>query len=278
MSYRLSVILTSLSIPLFVASRSSPAQQTEQVEKRQEQLSGEVTVNGATLSYSSEGTGIPVLVLNGSLYTKVFSPALKEHVQLIYVDTRCFIRLDTPDDMSSITMETFVEDIEEVRRSLGLDQIAVLGHSGFGFLPLEYANRYPQHTSHAIVVATTPFFGNDAYRKARDELWETDASAARKELRNQNLEELTPELLDNVTPDQAWIMRYVANGPRFWYDPTYDAAWLWEDREFNIDFVNRYYGVILENYDIREKLDQIDIPVFVALGRYELFRSVPPLE
>jgi len=36
-------------------------------------------------------------------------------------------------------MDTYVDDIETVRKALNLEKVGVLGFSGFGFLPLEYA-------------------------------------------------------------------------------------------------------------------------------------------
>jgi len=247
--------------------------QTEELaeETKEEVTSGTVNIDGFELSYSIEGTGIPVVVLNGRLYhPPVFSKELRKHIKFIFADVRCFIPLDTPDDMNTITIDTYVDDIEQTRIALGFDKIAVLGHSAFGFLSLEYARKYPQHTSHAILIATPPYFTTSKYNSAAAEFWESDASQERKAILKRNQEKLTEETLNSVSPDQAFIMGYLANAPKFWYDPSYDASWIVEAfDEFNVDLVNHFYGVILNDYDITGSFHQITKPVFLALGRYD---------
>jgi proline iminopeptidase len=51
-------------------------------------------------------------------------------------------------------MAIMVEDVEHLRRHLGVPSIALLGHSFGTQLALEYAARYPQHTA-AVVLAGT---------------------------------------------------------------------------------------------------------------------------
>jgi proline iminopeptidase len=88
------------------------------------EAAGVVEVDGARLDYFSEGTGLPVLVLNGRYYPRTFSSAIREQLQLIFFDTRVFIPLATPTNLDRITMDRFVEDIEAVRQALGLEQVA----------------------------------------------------------------------------------------------------------------------------------------------------------
>ena len=50
----------------------------------------------------------------------------------------------------------FSDDVEQIRKALDIPKICVLGHSIHGNLALEYARKYPQHTSHVIVIGAPP--------------------------------------------------------------------------------------------------------------------------
>jgi len=49
---------------------------------------------------------------------------------------------DQPTDPSLWTLPRFVEEVEEVRRGLGLDQFVLYGHSWGGMLAIDYALKY----------------------------------------------------------------------------------------------------------------------------------------
>ncbi|SEK35003.1 proline iminopeptidase [Roseateles sp. YR242] len=50
---------------------------------------------------------------------------------------------DQPDDTSLWTVPRYLEEVEEVRRALGLDQFVLFGHSWGGVLAIEYALKHP---------------------------------------------------------------------------------------------------------------------------------------
>ena len=141
---------------------------------------GIITVDGIDLHYKIEGTGTPIIVTNGSILRPTLSEKLREQCQLIFVDTRSFIPIETPSNLDSWTMDTYVDDIETIRKALKLEKVGVLSHSGFGFLPLEYAIKYPDNITYAIVIATPPFIFNNKYTEEEDKYWETLASEERK--------------------------------------------------------------------------------------------------
>src|SRR5580698_5288662 len=55
------------------------------------------------------------------------------------------------DDMSLWTLERYVQEVEEVRRGLGLDNFVLYGHSWGGILALEYALTYQQHLRGLVI-------------------------------------------------------------------------------------------------------------------------------
>ena len=239
---------------------------------------GIITVDGIDLRYKIEGTGKPVLVLNGSGLIPVLSEKLREQCQLIFVDTRSFIPIETPTNLDSWTMDTYVDDIETVRKALNLEKVGVLGFSGFGFLPLEYAIKYPDYISYAIVISTPPFIFNKKYAEEADKYWERTASEERKIAYQKSLKELEAKNNSETerTPTQVWIDNYLSLTPKFWYDWNYDAAWIFKNVNYNVDVLNNYYGKIISDYDHSSRYNEIKCPVFLANGICD-FWVVPTL-
>lgn len=58
---------------------------------------------------------------------------------------------DQPNDAGLWTLERYVQEVEEVRRGLGLNKFVLFGHSWGGILAIEYALNYQQHLSGLII-------------------------------------------------------------------------------------------------------------------------------
>jgi proline iminopeptidase len=232
--------------------------------------SGVVMVRGTALPYLSEGSGIPCLVAGYStLYEAAFSDELKKHFQFIFVDWKNSFLADDPfPQAGKITMETLVDDLDDVRRQLGYDKVAVLGHSWPGFLPLAYGKKHPTHASHLIVIGCPPY-ANKTTDKASAEYWEQDASPERKATDRRNREALPDSLLAKLGPRERWVMQYVRDRAICWANPTYDSYWLWLGKGASMDFEHQYYSVLTADYDPSPSFGEIATPVFLAIGRYD---------
>ena len=237
-------------------------------ERESEPSEGVVTVDGVQLRYVVEGAGNPVLVVGSAVYyPRTFSRRLKEHFRLHYVDLRHFVPSDPGLEVDAITMDAYANDIDHVRQALGFETMAVLGHSIHGNIALEYARRYPQHVSHVIVIASPPV-GMTETSQAANEYWESQASDERKRVLQRNWEQLGADSLSELPPGDAVVAAYVANGPMYWYDETYDASPLWDGMHVNATVMNELFALFNE-YDIGQGPGQITSPVFVAMGRYD---------
>jgi proline iminopeptidase len=149
-----------------------------------------------------------------------------------------------------------------------LDKVCVVGHSATGFVAVEYALRHPERVSHVILVSVEPYFTRD-FQKAHDAFWEADASADRKAVKQRLDERLPNATLLSLSPSDSFAMRYVRNGPKYFYDASYDFAWLWVGRHFSAEMVNRYINTIAADWDPRPRLARNTVPMFLALGRYD---------
>lgn len=74
-------------------------------------------------------------------------------VEFYYYDQLGSYYSDQPDDVRLWTVPRFVDEVEQVRKALGLnsDNFYLYGHSWGGLLAIEYALEYPQHLKGMIV-------------------------------------------------------------------------------------------------------------------------------
>ena len=63
-------------------------------------------------------------------------------------------RSDHPNDSANWRVERFVEELETIRRTLGVDRWHVVGHSWGSAIALEYAAKYPQHVASTVLGGT----------------------------------------------------------------------------------------------------------------------------
>ncbi|QLP49014.1 proline iminopeptidase-family hydrolase [Klebsiella michiganensis] len=90
-----------------------------------------------------------VLCLNGGPglpcdYLREAHACLKQHgYRVITFDQLGTGKSDRPDDASLWTMARYVREVETVRRTLGLGQVHLLGHSWGGWLAIEVALHHP---------------------------------------------------------------------------------------------------------------------------------------
>lgn len=226
-----------------------------------------------------EGTGIPCMIISiaGTLfYERTFSKELQKYFQLIYVDLRGGGKSD-PGIVEEITLASLVEDLEQLRQTLNINTMAVMGHSNHVLLALEYARQYPRKTSHVILWGLGPKWGAEDTEKKVQDYWEAHASGERKAILKRNLEQLTEdEQFDTFSSSKAIIKWYVAEGPRLWYDTRFDCSHLWKGANLNADVIRRVFDIVLKDYDATPFLPEIFCPVFLAMGKYD-FLNPPTL-
>lgn len=75
----------------------------------------------------------------------------KEGVEIYFYDQLGSYHSDQPKDTAIWKINRFVEEVEQVRKGLGLDKFYLLGHSWGGLLALEYATRYPGHLRGLVI-------------------------------------------------------------------------------------------------------------------------------
>jgi proline iminopeptidase len=219
------------------------------------------------LAYSVEGEGTPALVIGCAVYyPRVFSQDLRQSLTLIFADHRGFAHRTGDMTASDYTLDVVLADIDLVRRHLGLEKVIIIGHSGHGYMALEYAKRYPQHVSHVVMIATGPSH-SAAHNAVTEQYWQESVCPERKAKLEVDLALLPAEI--EAAPEKRFVSFCVRMGARSWYDHTFDAAPLWEGVHVNMPVYDHLWGEVFRDIDITQGLDRLDAPVFLGLGRYD---------
>jgi proline iminopeptidase len=222
-----------------------------------------------------EGEGFPVLVIGSALYyQRSFSPGIKKRFQFIFADHRGFVEPPSFElNNESFDLKVLIEDIELIRKSIGLEKMLIIGHSGHAFMALEYAKKYPERIVGVVMIAVTPNYSRHTHNIAAN-FFEQVASDERKEMYEQNMSKLAVAIA--AAPQKRFVSYSLAVGPKSWYDYSYDASALWDGVYTNMQMIDYVWGEVFRDIDITTCLKQFNKPVLLALGKYD-FLTGPAL-
>ena len=77
---------------------------------------------------------------------------LSANRRVVFYDPRNRGRSDSA-DLSSLSLDRQIEDLEELRRELGLEKMMLLGWSSYGLEMAVYAMRYPERVTHLVQIS-----------------------------------------------------------------------------------------------------------------------------
>lgn len=142
-------------------------------------------------------------------------------IEYYYYDQLGSFYSDQPDDPDLVELPRFVEEVEQVRQALGLDQhnFYLIGHSWGGILAIEYALKYQQHLRGLIIsnmMASCPQY--NAY--AHDVLMPKMNQAALAEIqRYEAAGEYTNPRYMELLMEQHYVHHVLRMPPDQWPDP-----------------------------------------------------------
>ena len=142
-------------------------------------------------------------------------------IEYYYYDQLGSAYSDQPDEPSLVNLPRYVEEVEQVRKALGLERsnFFVLGHSWGGILAIEYALKYPQHLKGVIIsnmMASIPAY--NAY--AQNVLMPAMDQKALAEIRQLEAEEkyADPRYMDLLMPHH-YAHHILRMAPDQWPEP-----------------------------------------------------------
>jgi proline iminopeptidase len=186
---------------------------------------------------------------------------LAARMQLIYFDHRGQGRSDSADP-ASYTLDENVEDMEALRRHLGLGPVVSIGTSYGGMVAMAHAARYPDAVSHLVLVVTAAHGG--FIPRAQQILRERGTEPQR----------LVCEMLWEGGFRSADELRryYEVMGPL--YARRHDPAAAEAGRQramYAPEPLNRAFGPagFLRRFDLRGELGRITAPALILAGRHD---------
>jgi proline-specific peptidase len=167
------------------------------------------------------------------------------------------------------TVELYVEEIDVVRKALGLDHIHLLGQSWGGMLAMEYMIRQPQGIA-SLTIASSP---------ASIPQWVEEANKLRELLPP----EVNATLLKHEEAGTTDSPEYQAAMDEFYHrhvcrvvpypEPvqrTFDKLAQYPEVYFTMNGPSEFHVIgTLKNWDIRDQLGKIKAPTLVTSGKYD---------
>ncbi len=249
---------------------------------------GFAVVNGSRLWYESEGAGEPIILIAGgpgdshAVYHPFFSrfaardPASGRVRRLIYYDAFGVGKSDRAKRKSDYHFARDVEDLEGLRKALGLERVTLIGHSYGSMVAQAYALRHPEAVTALVLIG--PFHSGA--------MWQANDENANREFQNQY-----PEVWAKLLKMRARGVRssaaahqdaYFGIGLGLFYFYDASKAALLPQEPGNPDV---YYSIVgddaeftvggdIAKLDFRPELKKLKMPALVIGGRYDRI-SIP---
>jgi proline iminopeptidase len=166
--------------------------------------------------------------------------------------------------------EQWAADVDGLRQWAGVDKVVVAGGSYGGFISLEYAVAYPEHTT-AVMLRDTSADGSNlelAFEYARNQ--------DRVEI---NWDNFNRYWSGDIHDDEDLKARWAEIIPLYdyEYDPERSAAEV-ESRIYRHEAHNWCFQHNWNDYDLKDKLPAVTAPTLVTVGRHDWVTPVSSSE
>ncbi|MFX3675193.1 MAG: proline iminopeptidase-family hydrolase [Paenisporosarcina sp.] len=234
---------------------------------------GFIPVTGGNVWYrkTGDGDGIPLLVLHGGPggSSKDSDPLmlLGDERQVIHYDQLGCGNSDRPHDLSLWTVERYVEELEQVRTALGLDEVHILGHSWGTMLAAAYLLEKP--TGVRSVIFSSPCHNAKMWERDQREYLKDFPIETQEIIERSEREKTT----DSSEYHQAMIQFYERHVCRLlpWPQKMRDDmkknnheiySYMWGASEFTVTGT-------LKEFDVTNRLNEIELPSLFTCGRFD---------
>ena len=228
-----------------------------------------MSIRDASLHVEVMGEGYPLVLMHGGpsadLYTMLPFRRCADRFTLVFYDHRCNGRSEGA-PVESMTWENLTADAEQLRKQLGFDRWAVLGHSFGGHVALEYALRYPDSLSHLVLLDS-----------GGDSRWpqQNAADLVAKRGYGPKKAELVRRWFNGEFEPKEWLPIFFRIGEAYSYRKglpfllhtardALQGGWRSKPRPEALIFAGRK---LAKDWTVMDRLDEIEVPTLVMAGR-----------
>lgn len=228
-----------------------------------------VRTNGTTLFTKSLGKNTPVVIVHGGpamdhSYLLPQMAGLAGSCRLIFYDQRGSGRSSLNVDTLTMTMDTFVEDLEGIRTSFKLGRMNLLGHSWGGLVAMFYAIKYPENLNSLILVNSTPATSrmrDSSFAILSSRISPGDSTAAARILQSEGFAQRDPNVVAEfmrLVFRGSFADRRFADSLTLRFDSTYARR----------SALNRHLekDPRLQSYDLHSRLAKVRCPTLIITG------------
>lgn len=217
----------------------------------------------------------PLLVLHGGPggahnYLLGLAKLVKSGRQVIFYDQLGSGLSDRPDDDLLWTIETFIEELEAVRKHLHLDTIDILGHSWGGMLAASYLLTLPKGVRKAILASAMlnmPLYQAEVEKLKRDLPPEVYIQLKKHEAAG------TTDSREYQDAHREYDLRHIYRPGKTVFPKEYQRA-----EGITYGYLSYYtlWGVseayangTLKDWSLFDRLHEIALPVLITSGQYD---------
>lgn len=224
--------------------------------------------NGLKLTYETQGSGDEVVIVvhgGAGLPHEYFHPMLynlSRYAKLVFFDRRAdMLSTSSGHGMASVT--ELSDDIDALRKTLGLERVTLLGHSFGATIALNYALRHPANVKRLILVSAAASVENpyEGEKRILKTLSKVEMAAYRSSEGGTGA----------TKPCERVRMRYSVLYPHYFHKLV--------PYEFDRGVYTVYFDALSKKValaadssglDVRAQLSEIKVPVLVVAGRHDL--------
>jgi proline iminopeptidase len=238
-----------------------------------------VDILGRKLWVEEAGAGEPLLLIPGGGggshdYFHPHFEALHEHFRVVYYDGFGRGRSERAKRPDEYSVERDVQEIDALRRALGIERWHVYGHSYGGLVAQAYAARYPQSVSRLVLANT--FVSAEDYQASNDHFvrevreYLPEVSADLAALRSGGHLSSSPEVQKVIFGDFTRMLALF-----YLYDRALAPTIVFDEHSFNAEQYYRLMGADADFVlggevglmDFRAVLPKLKMPILVTAGR-----------
>ena len=246
-----------------------------QKNKRTVANEGYLNVDKVKLYYATIGSGDTLVVLHGGpgLSHQYLRPQLDSLLSskftLLYYDQRGSGWSEGANDTLNLNMQTFVADLDQIRKHFNLSKLNVIGHSFGGLLGMYYGIAFPDNLNSLVLIDTdaasyelrTPYQIKTIDARLTEDQWNfLDSIADSKAYKNYD-----------VAAYDAYYKTFLTS---YFADPrdTLHLSMGFDTISIpKIEVTGSFLRKDLGQYDIHEQLEKIKCPTLILQGTESVF-------